>query len=533
MVLASLAFDGSSAQAQGKGEKEAVRHLGPDVWALTGARIVVAPGRVLEKGTLVLADGRIEAVGADVPVPPGAREMALEGKTLYPGLIDTYLPRAWPEEKFPPQGGSPRDRVTPERDLSLHAFEPGLAKAHRQAGFTTALVVPSSGVIRGQSALINLGDGGLAENLLRNRVAQHWSVESTRERGVYGRSLMGATALVRQTVLDARWYGRARASESGRRIPFDRSLEALVPALTKEQPSVFETEGFLDSLRAGRLARELGLKLWLVGNGHEYKRLREIATLGSPILLPLAFPDAPEVGKEGNDLSVKLEDLRHWDRAPDNPAALLDAGITVAFTTFRLAAPKDLFKHLAAAKERGLSEERILASLTTVPAKLLGISKQAGTLESGKTANLLVVEGELWQESPKILDVWIDGRRYPLRSGEAPALDPRGEWELTLELGDGPPPTLLLRLAGTPAELSGQVEAGPTEIGPIVLDLSSASLAGDRLEVVYDGAPVGAPGAVTLELTIDGDAARGKGTGPSGEFGVRGKRTAGPGGGAQ
>ena len=162
MVLASLAFDGSSTQAQGKGEKEAVRHLGPDVWALTGARIVVAPGRVLEKGTLVLADGRIEAVGADVPVPPGAREMALEGKTLYPGLIDTYLPRAWPEEKFPPQGGSPRDRVTPERDLSLHAFEPGLAKAHRQAGFTTALVVPSSGVIRGQSALINLGDGGLA-----------------------------------------------------------------------------------------------------------------------------------------------------------------------------------------------------------------------------------------------------------------------------------------------------------------------------------------------------------------------------------
>ena len=506
-------------EAQSDAGASTVERRGPDVWALENARLVIAPGKIVDRGTLVIADGKILAAGASVKVPAGAREISLAGKTLYPGFIDSYMPRGWPEGKLPPQGSSPIPRVHPERDFSLQAFDAALAKAHRRAGFTTALVVPTAGVIRGQSALVNLGDGGLGANLLRSRVAQHFSLEGTRDR-VYGRSIMGATALVRQTLLDAERYSRIRSSKAGRRIPFDRSLEALAPALNGTQPSIFEAKDVLASLRAGRMAKEYSLRLWLVGHGHEYKRLREIAALGVPILLPVDFPEAPEVGEEGDDLSVKLEDLRHWDRAPENPGILLDAGLSVAITAFRQSSPKDIFKHLATLRDRGLSEDQLLAALTTTPARLLDLQDQAGTLEAGKMANLLVVDGDLWKESPKILDVWIDGRRYPLHSGERPDQDPTGEWQLTLRLGDGGAPAhIVLRLAGSAEDLSGQVEAGDS-----ILDLSSATLSGSSLEVVYDGARVGTAGSVTLELELDGDKARGKGFGPSGEFDIEGRR---------
>ena len=522
LILAPfLGADAADAQREPERKKAEVplERRGPDVWALTGARIVVAPGRVVEDGTLVIADGKIRAAGAAVETPAGAREVPLEGKTLFPGFIDSYLPRSWPKEKLPPQGGSATPRVHPERDLSFHAFDGAIAKTHRRAGFTTALVVPADGVIRGQSALVNLGDGGLGKNLLRGRVAQHFRLEGTRER-IYGRSLMGAMALVRQTLLDAGHYGRIRHRAEGRRLAFDRSLEALAAALASHQPSVFETEKLLDAGRAARLAEEFELDLWLVGNGHEYKRLAQVVATGAPILLPLDFLEPPEVGDEGDDLSVKLEDLRHWDRAPENPIALLDAGVTFAITPFRQSSPRELFEDLAAARERGMTEDQLLAALTTIPARLLGLEPSAGTLEAGKMANLLVVDGELWTEKPKILDVWIDGRRYPQRSAKAPAMDPTGEWRLTLRLGDeGEPPEILLRLAGTPEELAGQVEAGN-----FVLDLSSALLSGSTLEVVYDGARIGAPGSVTLELELEGDRARGKGLGPSGEFEVEGRR---------
>lgn len=387
--------------------------------ALVGARVVVAPGRTLPAGTLVLRDGVIAAVGTNVAVPADARIWNLEGKTLYPGLIDAWVPRAWPEEKAEeaPQAAHDNELVRPQRSVVDRLRDEAQWKSLRAAGFTTALVVPEGGVLRGSGAVANLGDDPRASVLAPDVVqAVRLAVPSGRS-DLYPESLMGVVALFRQTLLDARWHRQAhaayRANPAQARPRYDLALAALEPAAHGEATVVFETDDVLGELRAMRLARELGLSAWLVGSGEEYRRLAELAARPLPLVLPIAFPERPKVGEKGDDLTVGLDDLRHWDDAPGNPATLVEAKISFALTSFRQKEPKAFWKHLARAVERGLNPDMALAALTRTPAELLGLSGRAGALEPGKMANVVVVEGDLLVAEPKIEGVWIDGRYYP------------------------------------------------------------------------------------------------------------------------
>ena len=422
---------------------EAAAEGPPRVHAIEGARIVVAPGRLVESGTVVMRDGILTAVGSEASAPADARLWDGRGLTVYPGLIDAYSPRA-------PQaaGEDAGPLVTPERDATALASDAALNKKLRDAGFTTALVAPKAGVLRGKAALVNLGEGELRENLLRREVALTAAFDTAAgEGGVYPASLMGAVALFRQAMLDASWYATAHAAfgrdPGQQRPPVEASLEALQPAVTGALPVLFETRNALDGLRAARVLRELGLSAWLVGRGDEYRWLDELRATGLPWILSLDFPADPTPGEE-DDLSLGLEDLRHWDRAPDNPRALLEAGLTVAFTSFRLADPGKLHANLAKAIARGLEPQAALAALTTTPASLLGIADRAGTLEPGKMANLVVVEGELFVDRPRIREVWIDGRRYEVEKTKPPEVDaesPQGPARLTATRTAKPEPS--------------------------------------------------------------------------------------------
>lgn len=509
--------------ARGEGLLEAPEPAGAH--ALTGIRLVPAPGKVIENATLVLRDGVVEAAGAGVEIPPDARVWERSGKTVYPGLIEIYLARPWPQGLRPEEAGHPDPRVHPERHLGDHDLLPELVTALRQAGFTAALAVPAEGVFRGQSALLSLGEGGVRSNLLLPRVAQHLGMEprGRREEG-YGISAMGVAHLLRQTFLDARWYAAARAAwqdQGGPRPVYDASLEALTPAATGAQPVVFEAKEVLELLRAGRLAAEFGLDAWIVGTGHESELLSQVRAFDLPLLLPLDFPEAPKA-KKGDDLSISLEELRHWEAAPNGPLALLQAGVTLAFTSHRLDVPGDLHVRLHKALQRGLTEEQALAALTTVPARLLGAEKLLGTLEPGKIASFVVVDGSLFNGDPQITEVWVDGRRHE-SPGAAPAeADARGEWRLRLFVDEGTGETVRLVLEGEADDLRGEVRTKEASV-----PLLSARVSGTTLEVVYSGDAVGFEGAVTLELELRGDDARGLGRGPEGEFAVQGRRVEG------
>ena len=188
---------------------------------------------------------------------------------------------------------------------------------------------------------------------------------------------MGTIALIRQTFIDANWYADAlrifSKNPAQERPEENISLSVLEAAASGKQPVIFETTDEQNILRAAKIAKEFSLSYWIRGNGYEYRRLDAVKETKAPIILPVNFPDAPNVNTPEEALNVNLEGLRHWDFAPENPARLKQAGVPFTLTTSTL---KDVSKFrmlVRTAIDRGLKADDALAALTTVPAKMLGI----------------------------------------------------------------------------------------------------------------------------------------------------------------
>ncbi len=442
--------------------RQGIRENDPRVHALTNARIVTAPGKTIEKGTVLIRDGLIVEAGPDVKIPADARVWDLAGKTIYPGFIDAYSRLDLPETLKPEPvrndvdpddpNAKPKEipresakgtrswnpRVTPERKAAdyLNLDKKG-TKALRDLGFTSALVVPGRGIFRGSSALINLQEADVDTLVVAPVVAQHIAFDFDREgdRG-YPNSLMGAIALIRQSFLDASWYQAAQDAYRKNPATMERpetngSLAALAEQMQRN-PAVFEAEDELDLLRALRIADEFKLKPILLGNGYEYRVRKALAEKKPAIILPLDFPKPPEIERPEQALDVDLDELQHWDRAPSNPARLAEAGIPFAFTTQKLEKPeKDFWSRLRLAVRRGLNEEAALAALTTTPAEMFGVADRLGTITPGRMANLVVASGDLFADEARVLTTWVDGHYYD--TDQARERDVRGTWELAAE----------------------------------------------------------------------------------------------------
>ena len=229
--------------------------------------------------------------------------------TVYAGLIDPYLALAAETESDDgdkDESGSVPGRhplIRPDFELDAAAWPADKVEAHRRAGFTTALMAPAAGLLRGRSVLANLGDGGMSENLLRRDVAQHAHLHERSPDRSYPQSLMGSVALFRQTLLDAAWQQRARAAWQANpaqaRPQWLHGVDELAPVLAGDQPLVFVSKDTLDSLRILDLVPP-DFDLVLVGHGEEYKRLDDLGRK-VPHILPLNFPSAPDVESEDDD----------------------------------------------------------------------------------------------------------------------------------------------------------------------------------------------------------------------------------------
>ncbi len=514
-----------------------LRQPTPDVFALTGVRVVTEPGRTLDTATIVIRDGIIEAVGQDIDPPPDARLIEFEREadqdpiTVYPGLIDAYLPVSTSEDESDddestviPEGR--HELIQPDRRLSAQNWPGDRLAALREAGFTTAVMAPADGLIRGQGLVANLGDGELSHNLLTARFAHYASFDGRARGRIFPNSLMGAVALVRQTLDDATWQQQARAAwqrnPAQARPQWLEGLDKLAPVVAGNEPLVFHASDLTDTLRILEFTRDRQLDLVLIGHGEEYRRLDSLAERPVRYILPLNFPEPPDARDE-NDRNVSLEALRHWKNAPGNPARLAEAGIPLLFTSHGLSQPKQIFEQLARAIEAGLSADQALAALTTEPAAWLGLEDRAGRIRPGYMANLIIVEGDLMVESPTINAVWIDGREYVLAALIPPAVDPAGTWSLTLGLGSMGDMEALMVLTGPPTGMSGTLSVMGNES-----PFTDVKVSGEEVIASMDASRFGGSGTVTMRLKIDGDRARGNGNGPYGEFTVRGQRTGTP-----
>jgi imidazolonepropionase-like amidohydrolase len=526
-ILLAVLLAGPTAAAE-------LRQPLPDVHAIVGVRVVTAPGEAVEAATIVVRDGVIEAVGDDVEPPADATIVEFERGddqpplTVYPGLIDAYFEIGGDDESEEGEetaavpGRHPL--VRPDHTVEAATWPVEQVAAHRRAGFTTALLAPATGLFRGRSLLANLGDGGLSANLLDDDVAQHAHLRERHPDGRYPQSLMGAVALFRQTLMDARWQARARGAwtdNPGQARPeWLPGMDALAPVLAGDQPLVFTARDALDSLRILDLVDD-DIDLVLVGHGEEYKRLADFDRK-VPHILPLDLPGAPDVESD-DDRDVSLEALRHWQRAPENPMRLIENEFPVLFTAHGQSNPADLFGNVATAVERGLDADTALAALTTAPAEWLGIDDRAGRIAPGYMANLVIVDGELFAESPTISEVWIDGTRFELAAIAPPEVDPTGTWDIRLGVSGMGEMDGELVLTGEPTALKGTL----TVMGSTA-DITEGRVSGTQVQLKIDASDFGASGTISLNLDVEGDRGRGNGSGPYGEFTVRGERTGPP-----
>ena len=178
-----------------------------EVYALVGGRVLPVSGPVIEKGTVVIRDGLIEAVGAGVVAPVGARVIDVKGLTVTPGLVDGFGGIGLPAPRPGGTGGpapSPAANPLAPQALALERVRLADALKARDSGITTALVIPHEGVLPGQSVLLNLGGEKLEGMVLRQPAALHLHMATLSR--TYPGSLMGTVAYARQALYDAARY---------------------------------------------------------------------------------------------------------------------------------------------------------------------------------------------------------------------------------------------------------------------------------------------------------------------------------------
>jgi len=490
-----------------------IRDEEPRLRAFRNARIVVSPDRTIDGATLVVEEGRVVAVGTDVRVPTGADEIDLGGRTVYPGFVDPYTRYGLKEpergEAEAPRGRSAQfegrrvgtnawnDAIHPERESVLD-FAPDAEAAAKllERGVTTVQSVRQDRILRGRGFVVSLGAGLSNDLVLVPRGPQFASFDKDSSRQAYPSSLMGSIALLRQTFLDARWYAEARSAwDRDPSQPRPEVNAALAALADYSGPLVFESEDELSLLRAGRLASEIGLPLVHVGSNGEYRRIDEVAALGQPILLPVRWPEAPDVATPEAELEVTLADLRHWERAPSNPGLLESRGVRFAFTGHGLAGDDDFLANVRRAVRRGLSPHAALAALTTVPAELCGVESLVGTLEPGRRADFFVADGDVLAGEARILSVWIGGQR----AKELVALDQhdfRGVHVIKVAHEEW---TLALR--GKKVEdLSGKLKKADASV-----DLQGVTVTRNQLTFNADLEKLGRPGVHRFRITAGPD----------------------------
>lgn len=502
----------------------------PGVHAFTNARIVVAPGRVIASGTLVIRDGVIEAVGDRITPPADARIWNMEGLTLYAGLIDLYSDYGFPKPPQPQQ--SPFDFSAPppqpekpkgaahwnakaKADYDVSGEFQADAKAAeklRSQGFTLVVATPQLGIFRGQTALVNLGDGPGSGLIVKRRVAH--ALTFYQEGGFfsgYPNSLMGIIAFIRQTWLDTDWYRKAWDSFSKNpnqtRPETNTSLAALQDAVQGRQPVVMEANDDLSFFRAARIGKEFSLNLWVRGSGEEYRRLDAVKAAKVPVIVPVNFPETPSVETPEEALNVSLEDMRHWDAAPENAGRLEKAGVPIALTAAQLKDAGTFLAQVRKAVERGLSPDGALTALTVNPAKWMGADNQYGTLERGKTANILITDGDLFNKKTKIREVWIDGKQYEVKA--PPSTDVRGVWDL--KISADPDQAGMLTIKGETEKPTGTIQWRGKE-----LKIDSITFSAGRLGFTTVTDSIGWPGTMTMSGTASEKEIFGVGNRPDG-----------------
>jgi imidazolonepropionase-like amidohydrolase len=423
-------------------------------YALTNVRIVTAPGKVIDRGTIIIRNGRITAVGPQVAVPAGVVTMDLSGHSVFPGLIDAATTIGLPSTRRPPattpapgaasqgrgggrgnnpglvptvnQAAAAPEPTLPELDAAAEAadmFNPTDAQLRslRAGGVTTVGLVFDGGLFPGRvgAALT----GGMNENRLSLRPDAGQQVSFGTRRGGYPSTGIGAVAFIRQAFLDAQYEARLdkafKAGIPGARPGNDPFTRALLPATNNEMPAWFTASTEREMNRVGEIVKEMALKTpVIVGAQEGWRVIPTLKQSGATAVVSLNWPAPGNVtgasfreGTPAAEATVMNGEIR------GNAAALMKAGVPVVLASFGGEGGAAFRDRIRSTIEAGMSPDDALRAATITPAALLGVTSAVGTIEVGKLANLVVVTGnDLFASGTPIRHVFVEGRLYQDRN---------------------------------------------------------------------------------------------------------------------
>jgi imidazolonepropionase-like amidohydrolase len=519
LILLVLAFAASTLDAQG-GE--------PRYFAIRGAKVVPVSGPILENATILISRGVISAIGKDLTIPDEAWIIDGKGLTVYPGLFDAFTdvgivaapaPNAGMESggaRRPPSGATERSNGPEDRPGTTAwrsaADEVSLADKRidtwRGAGFTTVLAAPKGGILPGQAAILDLAGERAGDLVIKSPVALPLALQPL---GGFGSgfpdSVMGVLAYVHQLFLDTAWSGKAEAAYEKNprgvdRPRYDRNSAVLARALEDHAVVLIPANNTIQLRRSLLLVDRWNVRAVIYGGQMSYEVAGEIAAKKLPVLVNLKWPEAEKDADP--DEQPSLQTLRFRDRAPSSPSALAKAGVKFAFYSGGIAAPKDIVKAAKKSIDAGLSPDAALRALTLSAAEIFGVADRMGSIEKGKIANLVVTDGDLFDEKTKVKMVFVDGRKFEPREPERPKDPPKGDitgkWKLAYTTPQGAEESTADLTMSADGTLSGTV-TNQRGTASVITGYASAEKFSFTINIPIEGTPTDVIFSGTFDAT--------------------------------
>ncbi len=395
-------------------------------FVIQNARIVTVSGSTIERGSILIREGKIEALGAAISIPKGAELIDGKGLSVYPGMIDAGTKLGLAEI---PLGANATMDVAEVGDNNANAKAISGINPHsshvnvtRVNGITTVLTFPNGGMIAGQSAVVNLNGStqaemslvpifGLVLNFPRISTQQGFNPAIGPQTIEFNEAVKLRDKKIEElkTIFaDAQNYARVKdAFAKDKTLPrpiFDLKLEALLAYTNGEKPVMFLVERERDIRAALKFADDLKLRAVILGGQDAWK----VADL-------LKQKNVDVIYTNIYDLPVQQDDP--YDNLFEAPSKLQKAGVRFCISTGNDGAEvRDLPYHAGIAGAFGLSKEEALKSVTLYPAQILGIADKVGSLEVGKIANVVVTDGDILDPRTNIKFLFINGKILPLTS---------------------------------------------------------------------------------------------------------------------
>ena len=404
-----------------------------NLFALVGGTIHPVSGPEIKEGTLVVAAGRIAAIGpAGTPIPPEAQTIDVSGLDLWPGMVDAGSAIGLFEvgSLTETQDYADAAQFQPElkSSIALHPDSEHIPVT-RANGILTSFVEPSGGIISGQGCLIDLNGWVPRELVIADTAALSVTIptyipstpggqrfgpgQGQGRLGLGGGAGAAEARERRKERLDkikvlfrrALAYDEvvSKARERGEVPPVpDPRLEALVPYARGNKPVVFHAEQPVEILDALDIIKELKLRGVISGASEGWKVAEAIKLAKVPVLV-------------GGTLRLPRHEYDPYDACYSNPAKLHAAGVTVAIhskgssSSGGETSARNLPYEAATAIAYGLPEEVALKAVTLTPAQILGVADVVGSLETGKRANVVVTAGHLLQPTTPVVALFVGG----------------------------------------------------------------------------------------------------------------------------